>query len=71
MPDATTLPMMLKALRLPTMTCHWKQLQETALSKNWTMAEYLAALCEHELAHRETRRLARHLHEWVILHKGT
>ena len=67
MPDAAALPVMLKALRLPTMTCHWKQLQETALSKNWTMAEFLAALCEHELAHRETRRLARHLHESKLL----
>ncbi len=63
MPNAATLPMMLKALRLPTMTHHWQELQKTALSSNWTMAEYLSALCEHELAHRETRRLARHLQE--------
>lgn len=63
MPDVATLPRMLKALRLPSMGSHWQEMQDRAIANGWTMAEYLAALCEHELAHRETRRLARHLQE--------
>lgn len=63
MPDAQTLPLLLRQLRLPTMAACWPQLETRARAENWSLPQTLAALCEHELAERERRRLARHLKE--------
>lgn len=63
MSDAATLPLLLKALRLPTMASLWKSYQDKAIAEKWSLAEYLATLCELELEQREKRRLMRHLKE--------
>lgn len=59
--DAARLPVMLAELRLPTMSRHWDTFGARADKEGWGAARYLAALCEHELADRAARRIARHL----------
>jgi len=59
--DAARLPVMLAELRLPTMSRHWEKFGHRADLEGWGAARYLAALCEHELADRASRRIARHL----------
>jgi DNA replication protein DnaC len=63
MREAAVLPMLLKQLRLPTMTRLWETLHQEAVEQGWTAAHYLRALCEHELSHRDSRRLSRHMLE--------
>jgi DNA replication protein DnaC len=68
MPDTAALPTLLKALSPEVtngscMARQWEALQEQALHQRWTLAQYLAALCEQELAHRHTQRLQRYLKE--------
>ena len=63
MPNPTTLPLLLKELRLAYMAQQWESLLEQATAKNWTLAQYLTALCECEVAHRYTERLKRYLKE--------
>ena len=53
------LPVMLKHLRLPTMSKLWEELSE----RQWSNADYLSALCEYELQEREQRRTKRHMIE--------
>ncbi len=62
------LPALLKALGLPTITALWRNLAATARADGWTPERYLAALCEHELQQRDTRRIARHLQEANLPH---
>lgn len=59
MPDPATLPLLLKTLRLPAFARHWQRISETATAEGWTTPQFLAWLCEQELAERETRRIAR------------
>lgn len=59
MSDPATLPLLLKTLRLPAFARHWQRISETAAADGWTTAQFLAWLCEQELAERETRRIAR------------
>lgn len=61
MKEAAILPMLLKQLRLPTMSRLWKELNKEAVQQGWPPIRYLTALCEHELSHRDSRRLARHM----------
>lgn len=61
--DAARLPLMLATLRLPTIGRHWQSFAQRADAEGWGAARYLAALCEHELAERAQRRIARHLRE--------
>jgi DNA replication protein DnaC len=61
--DAAKLPVMLNTLRLPTIGRLWQELGATADREGWGAARLLAALCEHELTERATRRIARHLME--------
>ena len=61
--DAARLPLMLATLRLPTIGRHWQSFAARADAEGWGAARYLAALCEHELAERAQRRIARHLRE--------
>jgi len=63
MPHPTTLPLLLRQLRLASMGQHWERLLEQAQTKGWNSAEYLAALCEQELADRDSRRIARYTKE--------
>jgi DNA replication protein DnaC len=62
------LPGLLKALGLPTITDLWRSLADTARSDGWTPERYLAALCEHELQGRDSRRIARRLQEANLPH---
>ncbi len=61
--DAARLPVMLSTLRLPSIGRHWEGFASRADLEGWGAARYLAALCEHELADRAARRIARHLSE--------
>jgi len=63
MPQTDTLPILLKQLRLPTIAQHWETYQDKAHHAGWSSAEYLAALCEQEVAERDSRRIARHAKE--------
>ena len=57
--DAARLPIMLAELRLPTIRRLWKDLAEQSNREGWPAERYLGALLGHEMAERETRRLAR------------
>ena len=63
MTDAAKLPLMLTELRLPSIGRLWQELGATADKEGWGAARFLAILCEHELAERATRRIARHMAE--------
>jgi DNA replication protein DnaC len=59
MPHTATLPLLLKQLKLAAMARHWERLLHQATEEGWNPGEYLAALCEQELAERTGRRIAR------------
>ncbi len=61
--DTAKLPMLLTALRLPTVARLWPEFCARADKEGWPAARLLAALCELELAEREQRRIQRHLAE--------
>jgi DNA replication protein DnaC len=61
MTDTAKLPLMLSELRLPTIGRLWQEFAGQADREGWGAARFLAALCEHELAERAARRIARHL----------
>jgi len=61
MRETSVLPMLLNQLRLPTMSSLWEGLNKEAVQQGWTPARYLTALCEHELSHRDNRRLKRNM----------
>ena len=61
--DAARLPVMLTMLRLPTIGRLWEAFAAQADKEGWGAARFLAALCEHEIADRDRRRIARHLHQ--------
>jgi DNA replication protein DnaC len=61
MTDTAKLPLMLGALRLPTIGQLWQEFGAQADREGWGAARFLATLCEHELAERAARRIARHL----------
>lgn len=57
--EAARLPIMLTELRLPTMKRLWAELAEQSNREGWPAERFLGALLGHEMAERETRRLAR------------
>jgi DNA replication protein DnaC len=61
--DAAKLPVMLTTLRLPTISRIWQEFGGRADREGWGSARFLAAICEHELADRQARRIARHMAE--------
>jgi DNA replication protein DnaC len=63
MVQIATLPLMLKQLRLSSIARHWQALLGQAERNGWDSAQYLTALCEHELADRHSRRIARYSKE--------
>ena len=63
MPHTATLPLLLRQLKLGSMARHWEALLPRARENGWNGAEYLAVLCEQELAERYGRRIARHAKE--------
>jgi DNA replication protein DnaC len=56
---AAGLPLMLAELRLPTMKRLWSELAEQSNREGWPAERFLSLLLGHEMAERETRRLAR------------
>ena len=57
--ETATLPMMLTELRLPTIKRLWPALAEQSNREGWPAERLLHTLLGHEMAERETRRLAR------------
>jgi len=53
------LPVLLRQLRLSAMAQLWEPLLDLCEEERWDPAQYLAALCEHELNERQSRRIAR------------
>lgn len=64
---AARLPLILTELRLPTIKRLWSVLAAQSNKEGWPAERYLAAIMEHELAERETRRLDRHRQESQLL----
>ncbi|WPL23652.1 IS21-like element helper ATPase IstB [Thiorhodovibrio frisius] len=60
MVQTATLPLMLKQLRLSSIAQHWQGFLDHAQRHGWDSAQYLSALCEQELADRDSRRIARY-----------
>ena len=60
---SATLPLMLRQLKLASMARHWQALLGQAERHGWDGARYLSALCEQELAERDSRRVARYAKE--------
>jgi len=69
--DAAKLPVMLNALRLPTISRIWQEFGARADREGWGSARFLAAMCDHELAERAARRIARHMAESGLPHGKT
>ena len=59
--EAAKLPVLLTALRLPTVARLWPEFCARADTEGWPAERLLAALCELELSEREQRRIQRHL----------
>jgi DNA replication protein DnaC len=64
---AARLPIILGDLRLPTVKRLWATMAEQSNKEGWPAERYLAAVMEHELAERETRRMERHRIESQLL----
>jgi DNA replication protein DnaC len=64
---AARLPLILTELRLPTIKRLWASLADQSNKEGWPAERFLAAVMEHELAERETRRLERHRLESQLL----
>jgi DNA replication protein DnaC len=58
--DAVRLPIMLTELRLPSVKRLWESIAAQSDREGWRAEKLLSVLLEHELAERESRRLARH-----------
>ena len=65
--SAARLPLILNELRLPTVKRLWAGMAEQSNKEGWPAERFLAAVMEHELAERETRRLERHRLESQLL----
>ena len=61
--DAGRLALALNDLRLPTIKAIWPEFAARADKEGWPAARFLAALAEHEMAERASRRIQRHLDE--------
>ena len=63
MAHTATLPLLLKQLKLTSFSRHWEALLEQAGEQGWNSAQYLTALCEHEVGERQQRRISRYTKE--------
>lgn len=63
MSHLSTLPILLKQLKLSSMAALWESYLDQATQKGWNPAQYLAALCEEEINQRYSRRVSRYLKE--------
>lgn len=60
MANTAALPILLKELRLTAMNKQWQPLAQQASAKDWAHEEYLASLCEEEVALRYQKRMQRY-----------
>lgn len=58
-----TLPLLLKQLRLPSMSANWEEYSDTAQNNHWSYPQYLANLSELEVNARYQARIKRYLKE--------
>lgn len=58
-PDSSSLPMLLRKLKLPSFLQHWGDLARKAEAAGWTFEQYLHNLSEIEVHDREERRIER------------
>jgi len=65
--DPARLNLLLNELRLPATKVNWPRFADQADKEGWPAARFLAALAEHELAERASRRMERHLAEGRLL----
>lgn len=63
MANTAALPILLKELRLHAIGKQWEALAQQATDKDWAPEEYLATLCEEEVALRYQKRIQRFTHE--------
>ena len=63
MANTAALPILLKELRLTAMNKQWQTIAQQASAKDWTHEEYLATLCEEEVALRYQKRIQRYNQE--------
>lgn len=61
-----SLPVLLRALRLPSFVEHFEELAEQAEKQGWSCIEYLRQLAQLEIEDRRTRRIARNLRQSVL-----
>lgn len=59
MNETESLPIMLKALHLPSVQLHYQRVARTAEADNWSYEQYLKALMELEMSERTERRTER------------
>jgi len=59
MANTSALPILLKELKLHAINQQWETLAQQATDKDWTPEEYLATLCEEEVALRYQKRIQR------------
>ncbi len=59
MSACSSLPVMLKELRLATIGRHWAELAKSDKAQKWNHERYLSELCELEVSNRYSRRLER------------
>ncbi len=63
MANTAALPLLLKELKLHAISQQWEALAQQATDKDWTPEEYLATLCEEEVALRYQKRIQRYTHD--------
>ncbi len=64
--EAESLPLLLKELKLPAFTRHYRTLGDTARADTWSHADYLASLCDREVADRYQRRVNKWTREALL-----
>ena len=63
MVNVASLPVLLKELKLGSFSQHWETLAQKALDEQWLPQQYLAQLCQQEIAERYHKRLQRYTRE--------
>lgn len=58
-----SLPLMLEELRLPAFGRHYRHFQDRATENAWSYSQYLAVLCEQEVAQRFQSRISNWAHQ--------
>ena len=64
----STLPLLLKSLRLSHMNQQWQSLEAQAQQQGWSYGQFLMTLCEHEQQQRYQGRIQRYLKDSKLPH---